>query len=80
MADTTPTELLGLPGPLPAEPADVPRVISSRPSAADRAFRGLLRFGGITVFAIIGLIGGFLIARAWGVFSKAGWSFLTTET
>ena len=80
MADTTPTELLGLPGPLPAEPADVPRVISSRPSAADRAFRGLLRSGGLAVFAIIGLIGAFLIAHAWSAFGKAGWGFLTTQT
>ncbi len=88
MADTTPTELLGLAGPggptdPPAGPEqapgpdDVPRVISVRQTAADRAFRAVLRGGGLAVFGITGLIGAFLIAKAWSTYSRVGWSFLT---
>jgi phosphate transport system permease protein len=66
----------------PIEPGDedVPRVIVARVTAADRAFRALLRGGGVAVFAIIGLIGTFLIVRAWSSFSKAGWAFFSTNT
>jgi phosphate transport system permease protein len=89
MADTTPTELLGLSGPGgPSDPLagpehtpgpeDVPRVISVRSTPADRAFRGLLRGGGLAVFAITGLIGAFLIVKAWSTYSRVGWSFLTS--
>ena len=93
MADSTPTEELGLPGPPggagpghhPApgageEPQDVPRVITARLSAADRAFRGLLRSGGIAVFVITGMIGAFLVLRAWSSYRKAGWGFFSTGT
>jgi phosphate transport system permease protein len=90
MADTTPTELLSLggppgsgplgPGPEQAEPADVPRVITVRVSGADRLFRGVLRSGGLAVFAITGLIGAFLLIKAWSSYHQAGWSFFTDGT
>ncbi len=91
MADATPTSGFGRP--LPSGPAgpdqhpaaepdaeDVPRAITAQLSAADRAFRGLLRSGGIAVFVITGLIGAFLIVRAWSSYRQAGWSFFSTGT
>ena len=89
MADTTPTELLGLggppgpgqaPGPAPGDASDVPRVISAKVSGADRAFRAVLRGGGLAVFAITGLIGAFLFIKAWSSYHDAGWGFFTTST
>ncbi|MBR7836485.1 phosphate ABC transporter permease subunit PstC [Actinospica durhamensis] len=80
MADTTPTEALGPPLSGAAEVPDVPRQIVARLSGADRAFRALLRGGGLAVFAITGLIGGFLLYRAWDTFRVAGWKFFTTST
>jgi phosphate transport system permease protein len=90
MADITPTEVLGLSGPGgPADPLagpprapgpeDVPRVISTRLTGADRVFRALLRSGGLAVFAITGLIGVFLIVKAWSTYSRVGWSFLVAS-
>jgi phosphate transport system permease protein len=78
MADTTPTEVIGPPVPEVAVP-DVPRVIVARVAGADRAFRMLLRSGGLAVFAITGLIGGFLLYRSWDVFKTAGWHFFTNS-
>jgi phosphate transport system permease protein len=80
MADTTPTEAFGLPAvPPPAEPQDVPRVITVRPSTADLAFRSVLRGSGLLVFVIIGAIGGYLLTRGWSVFSAQGWSFFSSQ-
>jgi phosphate transport system permease protein len=56
-----------------------PRKLTARLSASDRAFRGILRAGGITVLALIGLIGVFLAYRGAQALHKAGWSFLTTQ-
>jgi len=94
MADTTPTEAFGLPllpgAPDPGDPSapgseeglqdDVRRVIVARLSGADRAFRALLRSGGIAVFVITGMIGLFLVIRAWSAYRKAGWGFFSTGT
>jgi phosphate transport system permease protein len=80
MADTTPTEVIGPPLPPEPDPLDLPRTVVARRGGADRVFRGLLRGGGLTVFAITGLIAAFLIYRALSSFRIAGWSFFTTQT
>ena len=80
MADTTPTEALGRPLPAAVSAPDVPRRITARATGADRAFRALLRAGGFAVFGITGLIGGFLLYRAWGTFHQVGWKFFSTST
>ncbi len=80
MADTTPTEVIGPPVPSGPAGADVPRVIVARVTGADRAFRALLRGGGLAVFGITGLIGGFLVFRSWSTFRVAGGRFFTTST
>ena len=79
MADTTPTEAIGLPLPDP-DLSDVPRVVKARVTGADRAFRGLLRGGGLAVLAITGLIAVFLLDKSWSSFRLAGWKFFTTKT
>ena len=45
------------------ESADRPRRITAPVSAGDRVFRGILRAGGLSVFAIMGLIAFFLLYR-----------------
>ncbi|PJI94038.1 phosphate ABC transporter permease subunit PstC [Luteimicrobium subarcticum] len=59
---------------------DLPRRTSTRRAPADRAFRGVLRTGGITVLAIMSFVGIFLLARAWQALRVAGPGFLTTQT
>nr|WP_202554434.1 phosphate ABC transporter permease subunit PstC [Streptomyces sp. SID4936] len=49
------------------------------PGLPDRVFRGVARGGGGLVLAVMLLVGGFLLYRAWEALSRAGWSFLTTE-
>lgn len=58
----------------------VPRKLSARLSASDRAFRGIARAGGVVVLVLLGLVGTFLFYRASQALHKAGWSFLTTQT
>ncbi|HEY3717306.1 MAG TPA: phosphate ABC transporter permease subunit PstC [Jatrophihabitantaceae bacterium] len=67
-----------LPGPPPAE--DRPRRIVSPMAPGDRAFRLLLRCGGLAVLVITGLIALFLVLRAGSAFKRAGLSFFTTKT
>jgi len=62
-----------------APDADVPRRLGTRRAPADRAFRGVLRGGGISVLAIMSFVGLFLLARAWQALRVAGPSFLTTQ-
>jgi phosphate transport system permease protein len=64
---------------VPAAPAgeDRPRVISSRVSGTDLAFRTGVRLVGLLVLAITGLIAAFLIIRASGTLHTVGWRFLT---
>jgi phosphate transport system permease protein len=57
----------------------VPRPLTARLSPSDRAFRGLARAGGLTVLALIGLVGLFIAYRAAPALHKAGWSFLSTQ-
>jgi phosphate transport system permease protein len=57
----------------------VPRKISARLSASDRAFRVIARAGGVVVLLLLGLVGTFLLYRALAALHKAGWSFLTTQ-
>ncbi len=58
----------------------MPRKLSARLSASDRAFRGIARAGGVVVLVLLGLVGTFLFYRASQALHKAGWSFLTTQT
>ncbi|HEY2641703.1 MAG TPA: phosphate ABC transporter permease subunit PstC [Streptosporangiaceae bacterium] len=58
----------------------VPRKVTARLSASDRAFRGIARAGGVVVLVLLGLVGTFLFYRASQALHKAGWSFLTTQT
>ncbi|MCZ4514494.1 phosphate ABC transporter permease subunit PstC [Streptomyces sp. ActVer] len=44
----------------------------------DRVFRAVARSGGGFVLAVMLLVGGFLLLRAWQALDRAGWSFLTT--
>ncbi|MFD7491849.1 phosphate ABC transporter permease subunit PstC [Streptomyces sp. NPDC059832] len=58
---------------------DAPRRLYADPGLPDRVFRGVARGGGGLVLAVMLLVGGFLLYRAWQALSRAGWSFLTTE-
>lgn len=58
----------------------MPRRLYADPGLPDRVFRGVARGGGGLVLAVMLLVGGFLLYRAWEALSRAGWSFLTTET
>lgn len=62
-----------------ALPGQRPRVIRSRTTNGDKAFRGLLRAGGVAVFAIMALIALFLALRSSEAFRVAGRSFLTEK-
>ncbi|MFL4906626.1 phosphate ABC transporter permease subunit PstC [Streptomyces sp. MMS24-I2-30] len=66
--------------PLPASAGadDVPRRLYADPGLPDRIFRWVLRSGGGFVLAVMLLVGGFLLYRAWLALDKAGLSFLTT--
>ncbi|MEU9751298.1 phosphate ABC transporter permease subunit PstC [Streptomyces niveus] len=57
----------------------MPRRLYADPGLPDRVFRGVARGGGGLVLAVMLLVGGFLLYRAWQALSRAGWSFLTTE-
>jgi phosphate transport system permease protein len=59
---------------------DSPRIITAKPSTADRVFRGILRGAGLSVFVITGLILTFLILRSLKAFKAMGLSFLTTQS
>jgi len=64
---------------LPPAGDDVPRVVASRASAADRIFHGILRAGGYAVFVITGLILVFLVLRSLPAFRAVGFGFFTTS-
>ncbi|MEU5028375.1 phosphate ABC transporter permease subunit PstC [Streptomyces milbemycinicus] len=58
---------------------DAPRRLYADPGLPDRLFRGVARGGGGLVLAVMLLVGGFLLYRAWRALSVAGWSFVTTS-
>ena len=62
---------------LPA--TDRPRLVRSRISGGDRAFRVLAYGGGAAVVLVMLLVGLFLLVRGWSAVRVAGWSFLSTE-
>lgn len=59
---------------------DSPRAIGTSRALSDRIFRGVSRGGGVTVLAIMLLVGLFLLIRAWQALSVSGWSFLTVSS
>src|ERR1700761_8206369 len=69
--------LLGPSGePLPQEQ---PRPVIDRPTGSERVFTGLTRAAASAVLAIMGLIGLFLLIRAWPALGRQGTKFLTDE-
>jgi phosphate transport system permease protein len=58
---------------------DQPRELDTTPIPADRRYRRIARLGGIIVFALLGLIGGFLLISSWPALQEAGLDFLTTS-
>jgi phosphate transport system permease protein len=74
---TTGATLLRPPMPDPTD--ERPRALSRRFDRPDRIFRGVARGSGITVLAIMSLIGVFLAFRAAQALDVAGFSFLTTQ-
>ncbi|MFE2493249.1 phosphate ABC transporter permease subunit PstC [Streptomyces scopuliridis] len=58
--------------------AEGPRGLYADPGLPDRIFRGVARGGGGLVLAVMLLVGGFLLYRAWQALDRAGWAFLTT--
>jgi phosphate transport system permease protein len=70
------TQSAAAPGPAGAA-EDRPRVITSRISRSDLAFRAGVRLAGLLVLAITGLIAAFLITRASSTLHAVGWRFLT---
>jgi phosphate transport system permease protein len=69
----------GVPSVAAGRASAVPRKITARLSASDRAFHGVARAGGLVVLVLLGLVGTFLFYRASQALHKAGWSFLTTQ-
>lgn len=59
------------------EPARIAFVV--RRSAADRAYRALATSAAFTTFAVMGLIGLYLLLRGSDAFGEAGWSFFTAQ-
>jgi phosphate transport system permease protein len=66
------------PGPAPTV-QDEPREVVETVGRSDRIFRGIARGSGITVLAIMSMVGLFLAIRAAEAVSEAGGSFLTTQ-
>jgi phosphate transport system permease protein len=59
---------------------DTPRVIVHRVSRADSVFRAILRIGGLSSFAITGLILAFLLYRSLPAFRDDGLTFFTKQS
>jgi phosphate transport system permease protein len=66
------------PGPVP-DVEDAPREVVETIGRSDRIFRGIARGSGITVLAIMSMVGVFLALRAAEALSSAGTSFFTTQ-
>jgi phosphate transport system permease protein len=61
----------------PTTRTDQPRSIDIARTPADRAFRRLAQSAGVTAFVLMGLIGTFLLIRAWPALRVAGPKFFT---
>lgn len=61
------------------EAVDAPREVVEVVGFSDRIFRGIARSSGITVLAIMSLVGVFLAVRAAEALQSSGVSFLTTQ-
>ena len=57
---------------------DAPRTITHSPTGGDRMFRRLATAAGLATFAILFLIGLFLLIKAWPAFHAMGFRFFTT--
>jgi phosphate transport system permease protein len=57
-----------------------PRVLTVRRRGADRTFRGVVTFGGLSSFIVQALIAGFLLYRGFELFRDYGLSFITSAT
>jgi phosphate transport system permease protein len=68
---------IGQPPPGEGTP-DEPRIISHTPTRADRRFRRLATGAGLATFAILALIGLFLLIKSWPAFHAMGLRFFTT--
>jgi phosphate transport system permease protein len=66
------------PAPGGAVTSDRPRRLHGDSGLPDRLFRGVAGGGGGLVLAVMLLVGGFLLYRAWQALREAGWSFFTT--
>ena len=62
-----------------AASAAEPRELTTTRSRSDRFFRGGVSASGVTVLAIMALVGIFLTIRALQALSQAGFSFITTQ-
>jgi len=62
---------------LPA-PGRVKRVLHAQPSRADRIFDRMTLGAGITVLALLTIVGVFLLIQSRHAWSQMGWSFFTT--
>lgn len=76
MTTAIPAVAVAAPGP---GSVDRPRELVARADGADRIFLGALRGSGVTVLAVMTLVGVFLAFRAGEALDQAGWSFLTTQ-
>ena len=70
----------GVPSVTQSRVGAVPRKLTARLSASDRAFRTVARTGGLVVLVLLVLVGTFLFYRASQALHKAGLSFLTTAS
>lgn len=66
----------------PSDVADIPapeQVVTPviRRSGIDRIFRSVATSSGVITFALMGLIGGFLLLKGYNALKVAGWGFLT---
>lgn len=71
--------MVSLSTPAADPPADVPRPVRSRPTGADRIFRGTARTAAVSVLVIMGMIALFLFLRAVPALRSAGAGFLTEQ-
>ena len=67
-----------VPGTAPGHPPPA-RLIRVAVGTGDRVFRSASRLAGLSVLAVMGLVGLFLLVRSLTALRASGWSFLTTS-